>query len=375
MILATYIFTLLYIVLIFSFIIGFNKIPFFESERIIPKNSFSIIIPFRNEVTNLGNLLNSINELNYPIHLFEVLLVNDASTDDSCEIIASKIKQYNLKNIQVLNLAPLKISTKKKAIDFAIEKAKFTWILTTDADCELPKLWLQTYNEFIEKEQPYFITAPVKFIEENSFLFHFQNLNFLSLIGSTIGSFGIKKPFLCNGANICYRKDIFKQLNGFEGNLPITSGDDIFLLEKMIKNYPNKTKFLKSDKLLVETKSLSSWNLFLNQQLRWASKSTSYKNWFAILVGIIILLLNSLIVLVTFSLIIRPENWKFLITILLQKMLFDIILIEKTATFVHSKISIINYIIISIIYPFFIVLITTLSLFKKYEWKGRKISK
>ena len=367
--------SILYVSLILLFIIGFDKLPVLKNDKTIAKNTFSIVIPFRNEAESLPTLLNSLKQLNYEPQLFEILLMNDSSTDDSCEIIEKFKNQHQLSNLQIINTLKTTSSPKKNAITKAIDIAKFDWIITTDADCTVPTNWLQMMNQFIETKQPYFIAAPVKFTEENSFLFHFQNLNFLSLIGTTIGSFGIQQPFLCNGANVCYRKDIFKQLNGFEGNTKIASGDDVFLLEKIAKIYPEKTLFLKSDEVLVKTKAAHNWNSFINQQIRWASKSAAYKNWFSIAVGLIVLLQNIWIIILLSTLINSAENLKILIPIVLQKMLFDTILIEKTAKFVQSKISIHYLIISSFLYPIFMITIGILSMFKTYEWKGRKFKK
>jgi hypothetical protein len=60
---------------------------------------------------------------------------------------------------------------------------------------------------------------------------HFQQLDLVSLQGATIGSFGIGKGFMCNGANLAYKKSLFQELNGFR-NDTIASGDDVFLLQK-----------------------------------------------------------------------------------------------------------------------------------------------
>jgi len=366
---------IIYSILIFSFIIGFDKVKLETNNFGEPINTFSIVIPFRNESINLENLLISLLKINYPKNLFEILLVNDASIDDSSKIIEIFIKKHPTLNVQLIENLRESNSPKKDAINTAINISKFDWIVTTDADCEVPINWLQCFNSFIDENQSVFISAPVKFKQENSFLFHFQNLNFISLIGSTIGSFGIKKPFMCNGANLCYKKEIFQQLNGFEGNTNIASGDDIFLLEKMVFKYPTKTSYLKSKEAIVSTQSEKSWNSFFNQQLRWASKSGSYKNWFSKFVGLTIFTTNLAILIFGLSLFFQPNNWMFFIGILLQKMFFDILLIEKTAVFLNSKKSLQYYPLISVLYPFYIVLIATFSMFKNYEWKGRKFSK
>jgi len=197
----------------------------------------------------------------------------------------------------------------------------------------------------------------------------------ISLIGSTIGGFGIKKPFLCNGANLCYNKKIFQELKGFVGNSEVASGDDIFLLEKMVKNYPNKTFFLKSKDAIVKTKSEMSWKSYFNQQIRWASKSSTFKNKFSIFVGLTVLAINLMILIVGISLFFEPNNWKLFISIFLLKMFFDVLLIEKTASFLNIKKSLIYLPIMSFIYPIFILIIGSSSFFKKFEWKGRRFQK
>lgn len=362
---------IVYTLLIVSFVIGFDKIKSFDTTFKKPYNQFSIIIPFRNEAANLEALLQSILELKYPTQLFEIILVNDDSDDDSCAIIETFQHKNSKLYITLIQNNRKTGAPKKDAINTAIENAQFNWLITTDADCEVPKNWLNSFNTFIEEKQAVFISAPVKFKKEKSLLFHFQNLNFISLIGSTIGAFGIKKPFLCNGANLCYRKDIFKKVNGFEGNTTIASGDDIFLLEKMLQNYPNKTLFLKSNLAVVRTKVENSLKAFFNQQIRWASKTNAYKNWFSKLVGLVVFTTNLAIVIVGISLFFNPTNYLFFTALLVHKMFIDVLLIEKTAQFLNAKDSLLYFPLISIAYPLYIVFIASASLLKKYEWKGR----
>lgn len=364
----------IYIGLIVSFIIGFDTVKLVKTNFKNPTNKFSIIIPFRNESQNLNELLSSILNINYPIHLFEVLLVNDLSEDNSEEIIQQFQLQHSELNIILLNNIRKTNSPKKDAINTAIEIAHFAWIVTTDADCSVPKNWLHSFDTFIQNRNPVFISAPVKFKEKDSFLFHFQNLNLTSLIGSTIGGFGIQKPFLCNGANLCYRKEAFKNVGGYNGNSTIASGDDIFLLEKMVEKFPKQTLFLKSTKAIVTTKTENTWKSFFNQQIRWVSKSSSSNNWFSKFVGAIVLLTNVSLIVIAISLFYNIHNWKLLLTFFLLKVLFDFLLIKKTKHFSNSKSSLYYIPIMSALYPFFTLFIVSLSLFKKYEWKGRIFS-
>ena len=233
MIVVSLIITILYLLLIGSFVFGFDKIQLFILQDTAPKTKFSVIIPFRNESDNLPDLLQSIESLNYPKELFEVFLVDDTSEDNSVEtIVKSGVDVIIIPNKRITN------SPKKDAITTAISYAKYEWIITTDADCVLPKYWLDSFDEFIQKNKAVCIVGPVTFSLQNNFLGRFQLLDILSLQGATIGGFGIKQPFMCNGANFAYTKTVFNQINGFDGNESIASGDDIFLLEKIAKKKP-----------------------------------------------------------------------------------------------------------------------------------------
>lgn len=358
-----------------AFIIGMNKSKFIKNKNVVPKNRFSIVIPFRNEAQNLPNLLNSLSALNYPVELFEILLVNDDSQDNFNLILEEFIKQNQHLNLYLIQNVRKTNSPKKDAINTAINLSKFEWIVTTDADCLVPKLWLQMFNQFIEDEKPVFISAPIKFNAQNSWLFHFQNLNFISLIGSTIGGFGIEKPFMCNGANLCYHKSVFLELKGFEGNTNIASGDDIFLMEKMLNAYPKKVKFLKSDENIVETNTENTWKLFINQQIRWASKSASYISFFAKFVGIVVFLENLMVLAIGISTLLFLKFWIYFTLFIIAKILVDFILINQTSIFLKSTKSLKYYLPVSLLYPFFIVFMGCLSAFKNYEWKGRSFRK
>ncbi|MCB0375419.1 MAG: glycosyltransferase, partial [Sinomicrobium sp.] len=229
----------LYVALIGGFAIGFGRMPVFTKKVVPPVTKFSVIVPFRNEAENLIPLLESLKELDYPTEFFEVLFVDDASEDGSVNIL-KRFFANTQNEIKILTSERKSDSPKKDAIKTAVKQAKYDWIVTTDADCILPGDWLSTFNAYIIEKQPDFIAAPVSYAYGSSFLEQFQVLDLLSLQGATIGAFGMHRPFLCNGANLCYRKKVFYEVNGYAGNTDIASGDDIFLMEKILKKYPDK---------------------------------------------------------------------------------------------------------------------------------------
>ncbi len=364
--------SLLYIILIIWLIIGFDKCDFFYDKPSINKKTyFSIVIPFRNESVNLINLIESLNKLNY--NNFELVFIDDASADNSVSIIKQNISKtidYSILSNIILSKSP-----KKDAIKLAISKAKYNWIVTTDADCVLPVNWLQAYDAFLVKNDAVFIAAPVDYSTNHSFIQDFQKLDFLSLLGTTIGSFGWNKPFMCNGANLCYAKDAFYAVGGFEDNNHISSGDDVFLMEKMVQHYPNQVFFLKSRNAIVKTKPMNTYSALVNQRIRWASKTGKVSSWFVKLVGVVILLANfifSVGLLVCCFLYFNHLMFVLVFIIFsLLKLVVDYVLIKKTFLFYNQTFSIIRYLSIAFLHPFFIVGIAILSVFKKFSWKDR----
>ena len=222
MIVALYVILGVYLLLIGSFIFGFYRLNTFYPQRTPLNVCFSVIIPFRNEEQHLPKLLSSIVQLDYPKQTF-VPLIQRYLTNTGIDF-------------KIINSQRISPSPKKDAITTAIHQAQFDWIITTDADCLLPQQWLNTFAAFSEKQPTKMIVGPVTYTSSAtpSFLTYFQILDFMSLQGSTVGGFGIGHPFLCNGANLAYKKHHFIQLNGFKGNDTIASGDDIFLFEKFI---------------------------------------------------------------------------------------------------------------------------------------------
>ncbi|WP_439151314.1 glycosyltransferase [Winogradskyella sp.] len=368
---------IIYLILIGLLIYGFDKVDDFYLQDLKPESEFSIIIPFRNESKNLEPLLNSIASLNYPKQRFEVILVDDSSEDDSTSIIKSFIKKSENKktpvNINLIQNERTTHSPKKDAITSAINIAKFSWIITTDADCSFNTYWLDTFNEFIITQNPDAIVAPVTYSNSYSFNTRFQTLDFLSLQGATIGGFGIKWPFMCNGANFAYKKEVFNSIDGFEGNTKIASGDDIFLLEKLVNTYA--VMYLKSQKAIVQTQPVATINDLIEQRLRWASKTSHYNNWVAKLIGSIVLIGN-LVCLVLIPLVIfNFISLKVSIALFVLKFSSDFLLLFKTVRFYQQESVLTSYIFSSIIYPFFNVYVVVLSLIRPYKWKGRTFKK
>ncbi len=374
MLVITVVILLLYLFLIGKFAFAIEKVTVFKLQDSPAKTKFTVVIPFRNEAKNLPTLLNSIAQLNYQASLFEIILVNDDSEDLSKDIVTKFISSSAL-DITLIDNERQSNSPKKDAISSAIKISKYDWIITTDADCVLPKYWLDSFDTFIQQNDAKMIVGPVTYHQVNGFLKQFQLLDFLSLTGSTIAGFGIGKPFLCNGANLAYKASFFNSMNGFEGNDTIASGDDIFLMEKALKTDVNSVRYLKSTHAIVQTIPQPNFKSLLSQRIRWANKTSNYNNNFAKLVGLMVLLANSVIVIGFVLMVLRLFHFKTFTYLFLLKLLIDFLLIYKTSVFFSKEQALKYYLPSSLLYPFFSVYVAVVGSFSSYKWKDRRFKK
>ena len=365
----------LYLITIGIFTLGYNKVNVFRLKNLELKTTFTVVIPFRNEATNLPNLLESISSLEYSKEFVEFVFIDDDSTDDSTKVLDTFSKENTEIDIILLKNVRISNSPKKDAISTALKIANNEWIITTDADCILPENWLKTIDNFIQQNECNMIVAPVTYNTNRSFLHQFQLLDFLSLQASTISGFGLGKPFLCNGANLGYKKEIFKKVNGFKNNNAIASGDDVFLLEKFLQFDKSKVRYLKSPEVIVKTFPVHTFSELMHQRVRWASKTASYNLFFGKLIGVLILVGNSIIVLSPLLVYYEFISSITAVSYFLMKLFFDYVLLEKISSFYKQKLSFSNYLASSILYPYFTLLVVLRSLFSNYNWKGRTFKK
>ena len=354
--------------------IGMMRLPYFKGSGADSKTRFTVIVPFRNEAVNIPRLLRSIAALEYPIELYEVILVNDASEDASIAVVHENLHDIKC-DLKIIQNNRTSASPKKDAITTAIAEGKYEWILTTDADCELPRKWLQLYDHYIQKNQPKMVCAPVVYPTSKNLLKNFQFLDGLSLQLATMGGLGWNSPLLCNGANLGYSKETFNAVDGYAGNDHIASGDDIFLLEKIGELYPKSIKFIKNRGATVITKPENTCGAMLSQRVRWASKTSKQKGWGPKILGISVFLVNLVFLACIMGVIINTKYYGWYVGFLLLKIIVDLLVLIPVASFFKSPISLPGYLINALIYPFITVWVVFASFFGNYHWKGRKFNK
>ena len=106
----------------------------------------------------------------------------------------------------------------------------------------------------------------------------FQALDFMTLQGITGAAVHKKVHSMCNGANLAYTRKAFDTVNGFQGIDAIASGDDMLLMHKIAKQFPNGIAYLKSPDVIISTAPVNGIKDFFNQRIRWASKADKYED-------------------------------------------------------------------------------------------------
>lgn len=359
---------------------GFYKLPIATSEKQPPKTHFTIIVSFRNEAEQLPNLLQSLSAIDYPKDHFEILFINDASEDKGEEIIKEYFSTITLPiQYSILQNNRVSAAPKKDAITRAIKDAQNPWIVTTDADCQVPSKWLQLANATIQKLNPTMICGPILFETDGSLLGSFQLLEGLSLQGVTMGAFGWNIPLLANGANLMYKKEAFIAVQGYEGNNHIASGDDVFLLEKIQEHYSKQVHFLKHKEAAVITQGETNLRAVVAQRVRWAAKTSEQKRVGTKLIGAITFLANVFFILALFGIANgRYHNYEYsslCTAYVFQKIVLDLLLVTLLADFFKKPFSIFHFLGNAFLYPMVTVWVVIKSFFGGYEWKGRIFQK
>ncbi len=324
----------------------------------------SIIIPCRNEEKNINACIESIYAQNYPKELIEVIVIDDHSEDSTIQCV---IKYNKCKLIQL----PSNLKGKKAALTEGINNASNELIITRDADTFSDVNWLRTIvNEQVNSDADMLI-GPVTLKSESTLLNIFQRLEFYAFTIVTGATAFIKKPIMCNGANLCFKKSVFTKVDGYKGNDDLASGDDVFLMNKISALSQGKILYLKDLNATVYTSAENSLNGMTNQRLRWAGKNNRNPNLWNAFTGLSILLANVSWLFMGVLSVFYPELTIYFVIITTIKCIIDFLLLFLGSSFHKQGSALIVFPLFAVLYPIYIVLIAILSMVIKPKWKGR----
>jgi cellulose synthase/poly-beta-1,6-N-acetylglucosamine synthase-like glycosyltransferase len=365
-------FAIIYLLLQLYYLIHWHRTPQYvmPAQNAIEKG-VSVVVVSRNEEKTIAACIQSLLDQAFPDDLYEILIINDHSTDQTVNIIErfenSHIHLYHLEDFPAFIR---KQAYKKSGITLGVHKSSFETIVVTDADCIHPERWLASMVQYLESKDLVFATAPVILQEGKSLLEKMQETEQLTLMAVT--GAGMVSGFhdLANGANMCFRKSAFLAVNGYEGNEHFASGDDMFLVEKMRYAYRDKIGFVKSLDATVQTNAKKTWATLFNQRLRWAGKNKGLKNksidqvWTFIGAYHVAMLLFLAIALVKIT-----SPWPFII-MLIVKWTMDYMLIAMSASF-FKRTSLLKYFVpLQFYYTYYVMVMGFKMLLRKEgDWR------
>lgn len=368
-------FTLLYAVLMMVYRRGWKTQPTFTALSNKLSTKISIIIPARNEEQNIGICLDAIVKQNYPKDLYEVIVIDDHSTDNT----AGVVERYKDANIRCLKLADYPtdntIAYKKKSLSIGIAASTGELILTTDADCFVGPNWLQNIAAIYEQEKPVMIVAPVDFTNDGSIVQLFQSLDFMSMQGITAASHKLKLGNMSNGANLAFSREAYNAVDGYIGIDHLASGDDYLLMMKIQNAYPDRISYLKSQEAIVHTAPQPDWNSFIQQRIRWASKSGKYDDKKLTSILAFVYLYNVLIFIsgfVSFTHLYTIYSYSFF-SLLFIKTIVELIYLAPVARFFNKRQELLYFPLLQPLHVLYIVSAGLLGFIGVYKWKGRKV--
>lgn len=239
----------------------------------------SIVIAARNEEDNIAPLLAALAAQDYAPDKFEIILVDDASTDATALRITAAISTYRhltIHHLLVRNRAEV-LSPKKNALAQGIAQARGEILLLTDADCRPQPTWISSMVRHFDKDVGLVIGfSPYELPALQGMGGRLMAIDALSLAALSAGSSGWGRPATCSGRNLAYRKCVYDQVGGFKEISQFISGDDDLFLKLVSQKTRWHIRYAYSAATVVPTMMLNSVHQFVQQRIRHASKGFHY---------------------------------------------------------------------------------------------------
>jgi poly-beta-1,6-N-acetyl-D-glucosamine synthase len=373
--------------LIFAYRFAWKAIPFYMPGH-TGNTTITVLIPARNEEANIVECLRSLARQSYPRSRFEVIVLDDHSTDGTVAAVQAFAGELRLRCLSMTSVPSAGSSNayKKFAIGTGVSEAEGELIVTTDADCTFDPRWLATIASFYESKGAQFIAAPVRIgaqagspparaVLPHSLLGIFQTLDFITLQGITGAAVHSGLHSMCNGANLAYTRAAFNAAGGYRDIDSIPSGDDMLLMHKIYRLYPERVFFLKSRHAVVTTRPETSWKGFVHQRVRWASKADRYEDrrifWALLLVYVVNVAFVALLIGGFF----HPWWLGVFLVLLMLKTFVEYPFVREVAAFFGQQRLMAYFPVLQPLHVCYTVVIGWMGKFGSYRWKDRKISK
>jgi len=364
---------LLYSFILKNVMVGLKNLRPCAHETIYPR--VSVIVAARNEQQSIGACVEALLAQDYPESLMEIIVVDDFSSDDTLRILNDyaaenpkfHILQSNLRNNECTDHNQ---GSKKRALELGIAQAAGDVLLFTDADCVPPKRWIRAMIRCFEKDVGMVIGFSPLIDKTNSFLGKLIQLD--SVVAATIAASGtgMKRAITCNGRNMAYRKQLFRQVKGYDDICHSVSGDDDLFLHLVAQRTNWQILYNISSDSFVPSYQTKSALEFYRQKRRHLSAGKFYPFRIQLAYGIIHLT-NLLLCVFLIGSIFYGAYRLWMVFFFLCKLIIDFVFVAKGIRIFDSSNLKKYFLCWEIFYIVYHIVFAPLSIFGKIYWREK----
>jgi len=370
-----YFFILISLTILYSFAITYLKKGLRKTNNLATDHlmTVSIIVSMHNEEKNVSACLDNLLIQDYPKNKFEIIIVNDRSTDNTEKIIREYCKKYPFIRLITIQEIYSEIAPKKNAIDQAIRLSKSDIILLTDADGRPTSKWVKKIiSSFTDETGMVIGYAPYKSESaEISLAQRLLSLEYLSHAAVAAASCGIGYPLTCVGTNMAYRKSVYEELGGFGQFKSIHSGDDDLFLQRVREETQWQVRYASDPDCHVPNAPPVNWLQFYQQRIRYASKGFIYPLELTLLLTGFVLYYLSIPVLLILS-VWFPVLFPVVVVGVVCKAVVDYMFISRAAENLQDRRNLYFWPLAFVLHVPYVLFFAFITQFKSYEWAGRR---
>ncbi len=320
----------------------------------------SVITAARNEEKNIADLIESIESVNYPTDMFELIIVDDGSDDNT--FAAAENILTGKRNFRIIKAENKQLPAKRGALSIGISEAKHPFIVITDADCRPEKNWLAYYNEMFKEKYDFVFGAAPFFKAENfagriSCFENFRN----ALLAFSSAKLGI--PYTAAARNFGFRKDAYQKVNGYTNTTDTLSGDDDLLLREAVKHKMKIGAAIRKGAFVYSAAAGSLREYFIRR-----SRHTKTSFHYLLKSRILLTVWHSVNLLFLFSPVLFFINPVF-VSLFFIKMMTDIIVTSAAQDKIGYRFNLPEKIYLQFFYEIFLIINFFGAVFQKERWK------
>jgi poly-beta-1,6-N-acetyl-D-glucosamine synthase len=290
----------------------------------------------------------------------EIIVVDDNSTDSTLQVARQLALQSQVKISVIAN----KGSGKKAAIRSGIQNSQTKWVITTDSDVICPEKWLESMGRCISShagEKVGAIAGPVRIMNGG-----IESIDYAAMMGWAASTSLNGKTAMASAANLAFRVDLYPRNEQMYSE--IASGDDVFAVHAIIEN-GNKVFWSHEFNSCVDTHPAEGLAHWLSQRFRWGSKAKYYNHNVALRTSMWVAFVAATQIVILLLFLIRFVSLTEILMLWFGRAAIDIIFTKNVSKWYRIRTTAIDWLILSIIYPFQVPAVFIFGLINKPKWK------